>query len=242
MILVLRRLQEQTAKRVGVDASPIAARTSSTSSRLSRDDLFQVDVDELYRVGTAVLGMQERRMVRVFVREDTYGRFYSVLVYLPRDRYTTTVRLAIQDILMETLHGVSVDYTTMVSESVLARLNYTVRVAPEYRDQDVDTDALQARIRAAVRSWDDEFGDALGQEVGEEQSAELATRYAPACRMPTGRRTRPARRWPTCGSGTPWPTARSQSGSTSRWTPRRASGASRSSGSPSRSPCSTCCR
>ena len=179
MIPVLRRLQEQVAARAGVDASSHRGKDLlHFIETYPRDDLFQVDVDELYRVGIAVLGMQERRMVRVFVRQDAYGRFYSVLVYLPRDRYTTTVRLAVQNILMETLHGVSVDYTTMVSESVLARLHFTIRVAPEFRTQAVDMPALEARIRAAVRSWDDEFRDALVQELGEEQATVLAASYA----------------------------------------------------------------
>ena len=180
MIPVLRRLQEQTAALAGID--PHSHRGKDLLHFIEsypRDDLFQVDVDHLYTMGVAVLGMQERRMVRVFVRQDDYGRFYSIMVYLPRDRYTTTVRLTIQQILMETLHGVSVDYATTVSESVLARLHFTIRVDAEHRDQDVDVPALEARIRAAVRSWDDEFSEALVHEVGEESAAELLRSYGP---------------------------------------------------------------
>ena len=35
---------------------------------------------------------RERRQLRMFIRRDTYGRYVSVLVYLPRDRYNTNVR------------------------------------------------------------------------------------------------------------------------------------------------------
>ena len=35
---------------------------------------------------------RERRRLRLFIRRDTYGRYVSVLVYLPRDRYNTNVR------------------------------------------------------------------------------------------------------------------------------------------------------
>ena len=38
------------------------------------------------------LHLQERRQLRLFLRRDDYGRFVSALVYVPRDRYTTTVR------------------------------------------------------------------------------------------------------------------------------------------------------
>ena len=180
-IPVLRRLQQQTIEMAQVD--PASHRGRDLMHFLQsypRDDLFQVEAEELFSVARAVLGMQERRMVRVFLRRDTYGRFYSVMVYLPRDRYTTTTRQAIEAILVETLHGTSVDYTTTVSDSLLARLNFTIHVDPAYRDQAVDVSALEARVRAAVRSWDDEFADALVHEFGEEDAAELASHYGQA--------------------------------------------------------------
>ena len=44
-----------------------------------------------------------RRQLRIFVRRDTYGRYVSVLVFLPRDRYNTTVRERFSEILKEQL-------------------------------------------------------------------------------------------------------------------------------------------
>ena len=54
-----------------------------------RDELFQTPVDELLPIAQAVMYTRERRQLRLFVRRDTYDRFLSCLVYLPRDRYTT---------------------------------------------------------------------------------------------------------------------------------------------------------
>ena len=53
----------------------------------------------------AVLHLQERRQLRLFVRRDAYGRYLSCLVYLPRDRYTTQVRLQMQEILASAFGG-----------------------------------------------------------------------------------------------------------------------------------------
>ena len=92
-----------------------------------RDELFQMDVDELMPIAVSVMHLQERRQVRLFLRYDVYGRFASALVYLPRDRYTTQVRLAMESILLEVFGAESADYTARVSESVLARLHYVVR-------------------------------------------------------------------------------------------------------------------
>ncbi|MCY0947875.1 NAD-glutamate dehydrogenase, partial [Streptomyces sp. H34-AA3] len=53
-----------------------------------RDELFQTPVDQLRGIVTSVLYLQERRRLRLYLRQDEYGRYYSALVYLPRDRFT----------------------------------------------------------------------------------------------------------------------------------------------------------
>ncbi|WP_405860270.1 NAD-glutamate dehydrogenase [Streptomyces sp. NBC_01515] len=148
-----------------------------------RDELFQTPVDELRSIVTSVLYLQERRRLRLYLRQDEYGRYYSALVYLPRDRYTTGVRLRIIDILKEELDGISVDFTAWNTESILSRLHFVVRVPqgtelPELSD--ADKDRIEARLVEAARSWADGFGDALNAECGEERAAELVRRYGNA--------------------------------------------------------------
>ena len=82
-----------------------------------RDELFQISVDDLYPTVIAVMHLQERRRTRLFLRLDDYGRFVSCLVFLPRDRYTTSVRLRMEEILREAFNGGTVDYSARVSES-----------------------------------------------------------------------------------------------------------------------------
>ena len=64
-----------------------------------REELFEISAERLAPIALAVLGLGERKQVRLFVRPDSYGRYVSCLVYLPRDRYTTQVRLRAQEIL-----------------------------------------------------------------------------------------------------------------------------------------------
>ena len=142
-----------------------------------RDELFQISVAELLPIVMAVLALQERRQTRLFLRRDVYGRFMSCLVYLPRDRYTTDVRLEIARILQEAFGGVTVDYTARVTESVLARLHFVVRVAHGQELADVDPDALEAQLVAATRSWSDDFLDVLRSTVGEVEAVRLARRW-----------------------------------------------------------------
>ena len=148
-----------------------------------RDELFQTPVDELRSIVTSVLYLQERRRLRLYLRQDEYGRYYSALVYLPRDRYTTGVRLRIIDILKEELDGISVDFTAWNTESILSRLHFVVRVPqgtelPELSD--ADKDRIEARLVEAARSWADGFGEALNAECGEERAAELLRSYGNA--------------------------------------------------------------
>jgi glutamate dehydrogenase len=148
-----------------------------------RDELFQTPVDPLRSIVTSVLYLQERRRLRLYLRQDEYGRYYSALIYLPRDRYTTAVRLRLIDILKEELGGTSVDFTAWNTESILSRLHFVVRVPagtelPTLTDD--DTERIEARLVEAARSWADGFGESLNETVGEERAAELLRRYANA--------------------------------------------------------------
>ena len=142
-----------------------------------RDEMFDVDADELIDTALAVLHMQERRQTRLFMRRDRYGRFVSCLVYLPRDRYTTTVRLKMSDVLKREFDTDLVDYTARVSESMLARLHFVVRSRPGDTLPHVEHDPLEQRLAEATRSWDDEFLDALVEVCGEEDAARLSKVY-----------------------------------------------------------------
>ncbi|MDX3595870.1 NAD-glutamate dehydrogenase [Streptomyces sp. ID03-2B] len=145
-----------------------------------RDELFQTPVDQLRSVATSVLYLQERRRLRLYLRQDEYGRYYSAIVYLPRDRYTTGVRLRLIDILKEELGGNSVDFTAWNTESILSRLHFVIRVPagtelPHLTD--ADADRIEARLVEAARSWADGFQEALNAELGEERGAELQRQY-----------------------------------------------------------------
>ncbi|NUR08989.1 MAG: NAD-glutamate dehydrogenase [Nocardioidaceae bacterium] len=145
-----------------------------------RDELFQTPIDELVPIAEAVLHTRERRQVRLFVRRDTYGRYLSCLVYLPRDRYTTAVRERIAGILKRELGGDSLEYTARVSESMLARLHFVVRPRPGETIREFDPVALEHRLAEAARSWRDDFVSAAHAEYGEEEGALLSRRYADA--------------------------------------------------------------
>jgi glutamate dehydrogenase len=125
-------------------------------SGLPREELFSASEQRLHDTAVGVLAVAGRRAVRVFLRADPYRRFLSCLVYLPRDRYTTSSRLAMADVLQRRLGGLSVDHTARVSESSLALVHFIVHTDADAAGfGDVDVDALQDELTEAVRTWDD---------------------------------------------------------------------------------------
>ena len=145
-----------------------------------RDELFQIKTDDLYEAVVGVLRMAGRRQLRLFLRRDGYGRFISCLIYLPRDRFTTGNRLSMQEILLRELNGIGVDYTTRVTERMLARVHFIVRTDPADPPGAVDPNELAEMLADATRMWDDDFSLVLERKLGEEPAKDLFTRYAAA--------------------------------------------------------------
>ncbi len=145
-----------------------------------RDELFQISTDELFHTVMGVLRLAGRRQLRLFLRTDAYGRFISCLVYLPRDRFTTRNRLAIQRILLECLNGIGVDYTTRVSENPLARVHFIVRIDPANPPRHIDSAAIERELVEATRQWEDDFLVTLEHRLGEAQARTLYARYVEA--------------------------------------------------------------
>ena len=56
-----------------------------------RDELFQSSIPDLVRTVTGILNLQDRRRVKFFLRRDAFRRFYSCIVYVPREKYTTAI-------------------------------------------------------------------------------------------------------------------------------------------------------
>ncbi|GAA4559193.1 NAD-glutamate dehydrogenase [Pseudonocardia xishanensis] len=131
-------------------------------SGLPREELFGASAQYLHDIAVGVLGLAGRRAVRVFLRPDAHQRFVSCLVYLPRDRYTTTSRLAMAAVLREQLHGITVDYTARVTEAVYALVHFTVQTESGTLP---DLAALTDALTEAARTWDDRLVDRLGPEA-----------------------------------------------------------------------------
>ncbi|WGW01805.1 NAD-glutamate dehydrogenase [Vibrio sp. YMD68] len=141
-----------------------------------RDELLQAKENELLEVGMGVVQMQDRDMLRLFVRKDPFGRFFSCMVYVTKERYNTELRRQTQRILKQYFGcEQEVEFTTYFSESPLARTHYIVRV--DNNNMDVDVKTIEHNLMEASSTWDDRLSDAIVANFGESNGLPLSKEY-----------------------------------------------------------------
>ncbi|MDB6082909.1 MAG: hypothetical protein JWN43_790 [Gammaproteobacteria bacterium] len=144
-----------------------------------RDELFQASVPELTKMVTGIFGLQDRPRVRLLWRRDPFRRFYSCLVFVPREKYNTLVRQRIERVVREAFDAFGMETQVQIAESNLARLHIVARTLPVETER-VDTDELELQIAAAVRSWADAFKNALLARFDEAHALQLYAAYVQA--------------------------------------------------------------
>ncbi|KAA1418707.1 NAD-glutamate dehydrogenase [Nocardioides humilatus] len=183
---LLRRKVHEVLERTGLDPrSHDGNALLDTLETYPRDELFHTPVEELAPIAEAAMQARERRAVRLLIRRDTYDRYLSVLVYLPRDRYNTGVRQKFVRILAQTIGDGKIDpdaieFNVSISESTTARVHFVVRMPAGETIPDIDTADLERRLIDASRSWHEDFLHAVSAEYGEEVGAILGRRYVDA--------------------------------------------------------------
>ena len=143
---------------------------------MPRDELFQASTEELAATAMGVLGLAERARPRLFLRADRYARFYSCLIYLPRERFSEGVRERLEHMLRDSLRGDRIDSQVLVDESPLARLYAVVRPRAGAHVQ-IDVAALEQAVAALSRNWHDDLREVLIHRHGEEKGLRLANRF-----------------------------------------------------------------
>ncbi len=176
----LRRKVDAVMRRAGFDPEGHSGKALvNVLEGYPRDELFQIDEDTLYEFALAILQLEQRPRVRVLVRPDKFHRFVSVLVYVPRDRYDSSVRRRIGAHLAETFDGRVSAYYPFYPEGTLARVHFIIG-----RDGGdlpaFDRTALEASVAAIVRTWADSLYDALSRSLEPQRARALFARYRDA--------------------------------------------------------------
>jgi glutamate dehydrogenase len=155
---------------------------------IPRPELFALSVDRLLAMSTAVVDLGWRRRTLLFLRADELANFVSCLVYVPRDRYTTAVKLAMRDIVMREFGGIGIDDTARVIESPWAVVHFTIRLPKGMRTHEIDlSDDNRLRVERilteAASTWADQLqlvGSVQTDKVGFREAGHYATAFPEA--------------------------------------------------------------
>ena len=144
-----------------------------------REELFQNSSEALYHAAMSIINNEDHPKLQSFVRLDPYQRFVSVLIFIPRDSFNTAVRLRFQALLTEVFSVQELDFSTLISESLLARVHFILRVDPT-SSLAFDLQSLTQRLTQAARSWEDEFTEKALDSFGEERGYEVIQAFGRA--------------------------------------------------------------
>ncbi len=139
---------------------------------LPREELFFATDEDLSQLASHILALQERRIVRVLVRQDSY--FANCIVYVPKDTYNTSIRVQIQKILVSTFSATDVEFSTYFSESALTRTHFVLRLE---KPVEVDLALLEQQVTELTRSWADFFQESICEVHDEDEAARLFETY-----------------------------------------------------------------
>ena len=176
----LRRKVAAVVQRAGFDPDGHSGKALvNVLETYPRDELFQIDADTLYHFALAVLQLDERPRVRVLQRRDRFGRFVSVLVYVPRDRYDSDIRRAIGDYLASAYGGRVSAFFPFFPEGPLVRVHFIIgRLNGEPLNP--ERSALEDGIAGIIRTWSDGLVEALMAAHAQSSARGLYERYRDA--------------------------------------------------------------
>ena len=142
-----------------------------------RDELFFVNREILAETAIGIWQIYERRVIKVFMHPDPFDKFFTCIVYLPREAFNTRARMRIQQAIGAEIDAVESEFTTQfLPESVLVRI-YLVYQIRSKKYLEVDSAQLEHIARQITHDWSDEFTDAATQLAGEIEGAALSRRF-----------------------------------------------------------------
>ena len=145
-----------------------------------RLELLQASVNELTETFSGIMGLEERRKTRLFLRADRFNRFITAVVYLPRDHYNTDVRYRIERVFRQEFDLSAIDYEVYLSSSSLARLFFRIRLTNPNDVPTTDYQALEKQMQQVTRSWVESTAAAIEAWKPGAEGRRLASAWADA--------------------------------------------------------------
>ncbi len=174
---LVRRKVAEVAERLGFEPRSHAGRAlTHVIETFPREEMFQIDTEELLGMATGLLSLLDRPRPQLFARLDPHSAKASILVYIPRDSYSADLRQRVGAMLEQSCGGKLGKFDVELRAEGLARVHYVL----EGVTQAPDAEALNARLLNLTRGWHDELELDLIERVGATRAARLAMTHGRA--------------------------------------------------------------
>lgn len=145
-----------------------------------RDELFQIHPRDLYKIALNILRLQERQRISLFMRADPFGRYISCLVYIPRDRFSSSLRRKISEILSRELEGTPANFFTTMDDSVFARVMFIITIK-QHNLPRLNQAKLERLLQEAGQTWSERLSETLLTSMENQREAlQLTLKYGEA--------------------------------------------------------------
>lgn len=144
-----------------------------------RDEVLQADVAHLVHVVQVVSRLKQRRSAGVLRREDEFGRFVSVVVYVPRDSYDTTLRLQMTKVLHRTYNPRHIEHEIRLNDADLAYVHFVVWLGDD-RPEPLTDEVFDNAILSSVQTWGQHFATLVRNQYDDEAAARITADYVHA--------------------------------------------------------------
>src|SRR5690606_4934575 len=172
-IPLLRRKVERVQAACGFDPRGHAGKALlHVLENFPRDEMFQIDPEQLTSVALGLLSLIDRPRPRLFVRRDRFERYVSVLAYIPRDLYRSDIREAVGRMLATAFRARVSLFSVELRDDAVARIHFILGTTPGSVPP-VAEEELNQRLRALVLGWDDQLETALAETMGAARAERL---------------------------------------------------------------------
>ncbi len=172
----LRRILEEAGVQEG---SHDYKEINTIFNSMPKEELFLSSAEEIGADVQTVLTTYQAEEVRVTLRSDPLRRGVSVMVILPKDRFSGDVRRQIERALRKAFEGEVLNYHLALGEGDQARLHFYMAATPD-RIERVDAEHLESVLTELIRSWQDRVREGMERVRPADEARRLARSYGEA--------------------------------------------------------------
>lgn len=191
-IPILRKKLQEIIEQAGyIPGSHDYKETITTFNTMSKEWLFLASPEEIGQEIEAILARYHTQDIKVTLRRDPLGRGVSIMVIMPRERYSGRARRALQAELLKQYQGTLLHYHLVMGGGNQARLHLFIATAPDRMDA-LTAEQIEQKLSWIVQTWTDRLEAQLSRVRPGFDARRVAQRWGAAFSLEYQAATSPA--------------------------------------------------